>query len=81
MSRELRAARLAMPWLTDAGAALIGLTPDAVRRREAVCATNRAVPHGVGHNSVCVCGCGWCVEERAAQDTGPVQRDLFGEAA
>lgn len=39
------------------------------------CASNPNVPHGVGHNRVCVCQCSYCVAERE-----PAQLALFGDA-
>lgn len=47
--------------------------------RKRVCWTAPFTPHGVGHNSVCVCNCRWCVAEREPAPTE--QRDLFTEAA
>jgi hypothetical protein len=63
------------------------MTMTAERRR--VCASNPKVPHGVGHNAVCVCNCRWCREERADVVTSleawfttrPVQTDLFASEA
>jgi hypothetical protein len=43
--------------------------------RKRVCVSAPLVPHGVGHNSVCICLCRWCVEERAP--SAPMQADLF----
>jgi hypothetical protein len=54
----------------------LGIPPD----RRAICASNLNLPHGLGHNAVCICGCRWCVEERGAAPQGEstdVQTDLF----
>jgi len=55
--------------------------PDAVlagasgwpKARGVVCFSAKGVPHGEGHNRVCVCRCQWCVAERAE----PEQGELF----
>ena len=45
------------------------------KARDVVCFSAKGVPHGEGHNKVCVCRCQWCVAER---DGPPPQGDLFG---
>jgi len=39
------------------------------KARTIVCASAPDVPHGVGHNRVCVCHCQWCTAERAGMAT------------
>lgn len=46
------------------------------KARQIVCASNLAVPHGMGHNRVCVCQCQWCKRERATLERGPEQSEL-----
>lgn len=50
----------------------LGIPP----KRRKVCHADLSVPHGQGHNAVCVCGCQWCREERAMLADG----DLFTSA-
>ena len=52
----------------------IVMTPE----RRKVCYSAAGIPHGVGHNAVCVCNCRWCREER---DAAPEQGELFAGAA
>jgi hypothetical protein len=52
------------------------------KARDVVCFSAKGVPHGEGHNRVCVCGCQWCRAERAQApalpEAAPAQGDLFG---
>lgn len=47
------------------------------KARDVVCHSAEGVPHGEGHNRVCVCHCQWCKAERDGINRGPVQPDLF----
>lgn len=46
-----------------------------VQRRH-VCHSAMGVPHGEGHNAVCVCHCVWCVEERGEPASSAAQLEL-----
>lgn len=47
-------------------------------KRSQRCVKAPDVPHGEGHNKVCVCQCPWCILERAEVDLRPSQLGLFG---